>query len=116
MSRPTVAWFLNSAAANICQIAGFHRHQQSASETSAVKLKSAVFWQVYINDRALALRLHRAPMIQDYDIGIPRAFNFEGAMGLEMSGVALMWLKMAEVQGQVYEKLSVLAGLRQDDL
>ncbi|KAJ4180911.1 hypothetical protein NW755_011446 [Fusarium falciforme] len=116
MSRPTVAWFLNSTAANICQIAGFHRHQQSASETPAAKLKSALFWQTYINDRALALRLHRAPMIQGYDISIPRAFSFEGPMGLEMSGVALMWLKMAAVQGQVYEKLSVLAGLRQDNL
>ncbi|UPK92108.1 hypothetical protein LCI18_003043 [Fusarium solani-melongenae] len=111
MSRPTVAWFLNSTAANICQIAGFHRHQQSASETPAAKLKSALFWQTYINDRALALGLHRAPMIQDYDIGIPRAFSFEGPMGVEMSGVALMWLKMAAVQGQVYEKLYSPAAL-----
>ncbi|KAL2681182.1 hypothetical protein Neosp_008789 [[Neocosmospora] mangrovei] len=116
MSRPTVAWFLNSSAANICQVAGFHRHQQSSSETPAAKLKSAVFWQVYINDRALALRLHCAPVIQDYAISIPRAFGFEGPMGLEMSGVALMWLKMAAIQGQVYEKLSVLAGLQQDKL
>ncbi|KAH6952439.1 hypothetical protein BKA56DRAFT_505171 [Ilyonectria sp. MPI-CAGE-AT-0026] len=111
VSRPTVAWFLNSAAANICQIAGFHRHQQLAPETPAAKLKSALFWQTYINDRAIALRLHRAPMIQDYDISIPRAFSFEGPMGLEMSGVALMWLKMAAVQGQVYEKLYSPAAL-----
>ncbi|KAM5385589.1 hypothetical protein ACJZ2D_000788 [Fusarium nematophilum] len=111
VSRPTVAWFLNSAAANICHIAGFHRYNESISETPAGKLRSTLFWQIYTNDKALALRLHRAPMTQDYDISIPRIVHFEGPMSFEMSGVVLMWVRLATLQGQVYEKLYSPAAL-----
>ena len=46
-------------------------------------------------------------MIQDWDISIPRAFNFDGLMGYEVSGVPTMWLKTGTLQGQVYEQLFV---------
>ncbi|KAH7136670.1 hypothetical protein B0J13DRAFT_449759 [Dactylonectria estremocensis] len=105
VSRPSVAWHLNSAAAQICQTAGFHRKSACKSEPESYKVRSGLFWSVYTNDKALALRLGRAPMIQDWDIDIPRGFIFDGMMGDETSGIALIWLKTATLQGQVYVQL-----------
>ncbi|KAM5356856.1 hypothetical protein ACJ41O_003502 [Fusarium nematophilum] len=103
-----VAWFLNSAAANICHIAGFHRYNESISETPAGKLRSTLFWQIYTNDKALALRLHRAPMTQDYDISIPRIVHFEGPMSFEMSGVVLIPAALALPQSDLAERARIL--------
>lgn len=58
-------------------------------------------------DKSLALRLGRAAVIQDWDIAIPREYNFEGLMGPEASGVPTEWLKLAILQGQIYEQLFV---------
>ncbi|KAH6973200.1 hypothetical protein BKA56DRAFT_676974 [Ilyonectria sp. MPI-CAGE-AT-0026] len=105
VSRPSVAWHLNSAAAQICQTAGFHRKSACKSDPEQYKVKSGLFWYIYTTDKALALRLGRAPMIQDWDIDIPRGFVFDGMMGDETSGIALMWLKTAIVQGDIYVQL-----------
>ncbi|KAH7141745.1 hypothetical protein EDB81DRAFT_653716, partial [Dactylonectria macrodidyma] len=110
--RPTVAWHLNCAAVQVCQRAGFHRYEQLATpESSASRLKSTLFWHVYTIDKTLGLRLSRTPITQDWDINIPRTFHFEGTMSLEMSGVAMMWLKLATLQGDVYQKLYSPAAL-----
>ncbi|KAK7418060.1 hypothetical protein QQX98_004199 [Neonectria punicea] len=105
VSRPSVAWHLNSAAAQICQTAGFHRKSTCKSDPETYAIRSRLFWYIYTNDKALALRLGRAPVIQDWDIDIPRGFVFDGVMSDETSGVALMWLKTATVQGQIYAEL-----------
>ncbi|KAH7126202.1 hypothetical protein EDB81DRAFT_889900 [Dactylonectria macrodidyma] len=105
VSRPSVAWHLNCAAAQICQTAGFHRKSACKSDPETYRVRSGLFWSVYTNDKALALRLGRAPMIQDWDIDIPRSFIFDGMMGDEASGIALMWLKTAILQGEVYVQL-----------
>lgn len=107
VSRPSVAWHLNCAAAQICQTAGFHRKSACKSDPETYRVRSGLFWSVYTNDKALALRLGRAPMIQDWDIDIPRSFIFDGMMGDEASGIALMWLKTAILQGEVYVQLLV---------
>ncbi|KPM36677.1 hypothetical protein AK830_g9885 [Neonectria ditissima] len=105
VSRPSVAWHLNSAAAQICLTAGFHRKSTCKSDPETYAIRSRLFWYIYTNDKALALRLGRAPMIQDWDIDIPRGFIFDGVMSHETSGIALMWLKTATVQGQIYAEL-----------
>lgn len=105
--RPTVAWHLNCTAARICLTAGFHRKEQLSRDPSSSKVKSSLFWYVYTIDRALGLRLGRAPVIRGWDIDIPGSFDFEGVLSREMSGMAMMWVKLATLQGSIYEKLSV---------
>ena len=108
VSRPSVAWNLNSVAAQLCQTAGFHRADSTNSDPSAFNVKSVLFWHIYTIDKALCLRLGRASNVQDWDINIPRAFNYDGLMGFEASGVPTMWLKTGTLQGQIYEQLLVL--------
>ncbi|KAH6867834.1 hypothetical protein B0T10DRAFT_502083 [Thelonectria olida] len=113
VSRPTVAWHLNCAAAQICQTAGFHRQEQLKRDPATSDVKSTLFWCIYTQDKALGLRLGRAPAIQDWDVDVPRAFNFETTMSLEMSGVAMMWVRLATLQGHLYERLYSPAALAQ---
>ncbi|KAH6884074.1 hypothetical protein B0T10DRAFT_531324 [Thelonectria olida] len=105
VSRPSLAWHLNSAAAEVCLTAGFHRKSTCKSDPEVYRVRSGLFWYIYTTDRALALRLGRAPVIQDWDIDIPRSFSFDGIMSTETTGIALMWLNSATLQGQIYEQL-----------
>ncbi|KAM0331735.1 hypothetical protein ACHAPQ_006034 [Fusarium lateritium] len=111
--RPSVAWHLNSAAAQICQTAGFHRKDHAIRNPEEAGIKSILFWYIYTTDKALAIRLGRAPIIQDWEIDIPRTFSFEGILSLETKAVASMWLSAATLQGQVYEQLFCPAALAQ---
>ncbi|KAF5678495.1 C6 transcription factor [Fusarium heterosporum] len=111
--RPSVAWHLNSAAAQMCQTAGFHRKEHAMRNPEDAGIKSILFWYIYTTDKALAIRLGRAPVIQDWEVDIPRTFNFEGILSLETKAVASMWLSAATLQGQVYEQLFCPAALAQ---
>ncbi|CAJ0544667.1 Ff.00g037310.m01.CDS01 [Fusarium sp. VM40] len=111
--RPSVAWHLNSAAAQMCQTAGFHRKDHAIRNPEEAGIKSILFWYIYTTDKALAIRLGRAPIIQDWEIDIPRTFSFEGILSLETKAVATMWLSAATLQGQVYEQLFCPAALAQ---
>ncbi|RSL95977.1 hypothetical protein CDV31_013675 [Fusarium ambrosium] len=111
--RPSVAWHLNSAAAQLCLTAGFHRKEHTARDPEGSSVKGILFWYIYTTDKALGIRLGRAPVIQDWDIDIPRTFNFEGILSLETKAIATMWLKAATLQGRVYEQLFCPAALAQ---
>ncbi|KAM6535772.1 hypothetical protein FALCPG4_005312 [Fusarium falciforme] len=111
--RPSVAWHLNSAAAQLCLTAGFHRKEHSSRDPEGSSVKGILFWYIYTTDKALGIRLGRAPVIQDWDIDIPRTFNFEGILSLETKAIATMWLKAATLQGRVYEQLFCPAALAQ---
>ncbi|KAM0338765.1 hypothetical protein ACHAPU_011188 [Fusarium lateritium] len=111
--RPSVAWHLNSAAAQMCQTAGFHRKEHAMRNPEDAGIKSILFWYIYTTDKALAVRLGRAPVIQDWEVDIPRTFSFEGILSLETKAVASMWLSAATLQGQVYEQLFCPAALAQ---
>ncbi|RBR23732.1 uncharacterized protein FIESC28_03528 [Fusarium coffeatum] len=111
--RPSVAWHLNSAAAQMCQTAGFHRKDHSMRNPEEAGIRAILFWYIYTTDKALAIRLGRAPLIQDWEIDIPRTFHFEGILSIETKAVASMWLSAATLQGQVYEQLFCPAALAQ---
>lgn len=105
-SRPSVAWHLNSTAAQLCQTGGFHRKECAASDPPRIaQVKAILFWQVYTWDKGLSLRLGRASVIQDCDISISRDYDFSGFLHLEETEVPRLWLRTAELQGKIYEDL-----------
>lgn len=76
-----------------------------------------LFWSIYCMDRALSLRLGRATSIPDYDIDVPNSLQSpesKSASGVFHAAYQL-WLELARIQGQVYEKLYSPAALRQDE-
>lgn len=104
--RPSVAWHLNTTAAHLCQMGGFHRAECVQLDPPRLRqIKNILFWQVYTWDKGLGLRLGRASVIQDCDISIPRHFDFTGFMHLEESAVPKTWLQTSALQGRIYEQL-----------
>jgi hypothetical protein len=71
--------------------------------------KIHIFWFAYVMDKTLSLRLGRASAIQDWDMSLPFPCAFPSRGTIPGPTVAadmqLYWIKVAQVQGQVYEKL-----------
>lgn len=125
VSRPSLAWQLNTTAAQLCQDLGYHRvtggtvevnsrgggsgasasivHDNGSSSVLSDK-KAILFWFSYMLDRGLALRLGRAPTIQDFDVTLPRVIGQVNAPDM-WKEVLRLWIAHADIQGQIYERL-----------
>lgn len=130
VSRPSLAWQLNTTAAQLCQDLGYHRvitggaaveeagaaaaaagdggggEGEGGGGTTPLDDKKAIlFWFSYMLDRGLALRLGRAPIIQDFDVTLPRVISGR-VNATEMWKESLkLWIAHADVQGRIYELL-----------
>lgn len=144
VSRPSLAWQLNTTAAQLCQDLGYHRVTggtvgadrsepgSGGSEAGAAASgvgngstaaggglaggggggggsalndkKAILFWFSYMLDRGLALRLGRAPIIQDFDVTLPRVIGQVNATDM-WKEVLRLWIAHSDIQGQIYEKL-----------
>lgn len=137
VSKPSLAWQLNSAACHICTGLGYHR--LSAFQTPSVptvsesasqpkqsldplsEKKQALFWFAYMLDKGLALRFGRASVLQDYDIALPKSMpstnNVVGTFPGPSSApdpwkeILELWIRHAEIQGKTYEHLYSTAAL-----
>ncbi|KAL2862573.1 putative C6 transcription factor [Aspergillus lucknowensis] len=115
ISKPSFALTLTSTASRLCQALDYHR--MSSLEGVDRKEKGqrvALFWSIYCMDRALSLRLGRAPTIPEYDIDLPPNFG-EFEIGEPWKTAFTLWIELARIQGLVYEKLYCPAALRQDE-
>jgi len=82
--------------------------------------KIFLFWHIYTMDKTLSLRLGRAAIIQDWDMSLPYPVHDTGLYSLASPmdnglGTRMLhfWIKVAQIQGQVYQKLfSAAAFLR----
>ncbi|ORY11063.1 fungal-specific transcription factor domain-domain-containing protein [Clohesyomyces aquaticus] len=121
MCKPSVCWSLNSAAANLCQHLGYHRIETMKDDTLDERAaKIQLFWFIYVLDKTLSLRLGRASSIQDWDMSLPFPGTTESPNSLytELAGVDIQvyWIKVAQIQGQSYERLfSPAAFLKTED-
>ncbi|KFA73291.1 hypothetical protein S40288_07245 [Stachybotrys chartarum IBT 40288] len=114
VSRPSVAWILNSAAAQLCQTGGFHRLCRHQNDTPAMtRVKRIVFWHVFMLDKGLSLRLGRAAVIQECDIEIPWHYDFAGITLLESTAIASLWIQISALQGKIYDQLYSPSALAQ---
>lgn len=115
VSRPSLAWQLNTTAAQLCQDLGYHRvtggtipTPPSAPGQAAAPVlndkKAILFWFSYMLDRGLALRLGRAPIIQDFDVTLPRVIGRVNATEM-WKEILKLWIAHADVQGRIYEML-----------
>lgn len=68
--------------------------------------KTTLFWQAYILDKSLSLRLGRGSTIKDREITIPRQLTLKGGLQQD-DGVTSLWLSISPLRAEVYEKLFV---------
>lgn len=107
MCRPSLAWILVSNAAELCQNIGYHRFETMKNDTDEQqRSKIHLFWMIYMFEKQLSLRLGRASRIQDWDVSLPLLTVRNGSPSGPWCGAMLIyWVKLARVQGQIYEKL-----------
>jgi len=72
--------------------------------------KIMIFWNVYMTDKMISLRLGHASAIQDFEVALPRP---EPSESLPASFVHLLsyWIELGRIQGQIGEKLYSPAAL-----
>ncbi|KAF2472790.1 fungal-specific transcription factor domain-containing protein [Lindgomyces ingoldianus] len=110
MCKPSLCWTMTSTAANLCQHLGYHRIDTMKDDTMEERAsKIRVFWFIYVMDKTLSLRLGRASSIQDWDMSLPFPAVGESCDPLFASAkgseIQLYWIKVAQIQGQTYERL-----------
>lgn len=116
MSKPQLSLTLTSIAARFCQTLGYNRLAPTATPNDSDRQrKILLFWQVYIYDRATALRVGRPPSIPDYDVSTeplndPSRFPDYLPMSMHLHRY---WAEVSDVQGAINTKLYSSAGLQQ---
>ncbi|KAF9874828.1 hypothetical protein CkaCkLH20_07522 [Colletotrichum karsti] len=105
VAKPSLAWTLNCAAAQLCQTLGYHRILSVKSgNRDDEDYKIFLFWSVYFVDKSLSLRLGRPSTISDYDITVPYPASSSKIHGALMSYFCL-WVIVSSIQGKTYEQL-----------
>ncbi|KAF4824186.1 putative transcriptional regulatory protein [Colletotrichum siamense] len=105
VAKPSLAWTLNCAAAQLCQSLGYHRIASvRSSNKDDEDYKIFLFWSVYFVDKSLSLRLGRPSSIQDYDVTVPYPSSSSKIHGALMSYFCL-WVIVSSIQGKTYEQL-----------
>lgn len=99
----------------MCLHLGLHRGATWRDESATLRNQNAwLFWNVYVLDKGLSLRLGRPSVIQDYDITVPiPTASIDRHPAIEHC--LLTWIKVSRCQGRVYELLYSPAALAQDD-
>ena len=119
LSKPSLCSTMISTAAHLAQNLGYHRHQTMKDDSEEERnAKIHVFWFIYMMDKTLSLRLGRASIIQDWDMSLPypnidsdhARFGSLVQQGQKGTEIMLYWIKVAQIQGQAYEKLFSPAG------
>jgi hypothetical protein len=107
MCKPSLCWTMISSAAGLCQSLGYHRINTMVNDNPEDRqTKIHMFWMIYMLDKTLSLRLGRSSILQDWDISLP--FNVSSDpndKNPESSAMLSYWIKVARVQGLIYEKL-----------
>ncbi|KAK6219968.1 fungal specific transcription factor [Colletotrichum tabaci] len=105
VAKPSLAWTLNTASAQLCQTLGYHRIASVRSgNPDDEDYKIFLFWSVYFVDKSLSLRLGRPSTISDYDITVPYPSSASKMHGALMSYFCL-WVIVSRIQGKTYELL-----------
>lgn len=81
---------------------------------SVQQRKTGLFWSIYCIDKALSLRLGRSSSIQDYDISVSMAFDPTHVLE-PWKTIYPLWMRLAKIQGKVYELLYSPAALMQPE-
>ncbi|KAH7120471.1 hypothetical protein EDB81DRAFT_700705 [Dactylonectria macrodidyma] len=105
ISRPSLCWTLVSKASELCQTLGYHQSSSMKNDDAkTIRRKSFLFWNVYMIEKSLSLRLGRASTIPDWavTVSIP---GMEDFYPNPLSPYISLWIRTAKCQGSIYEIL-----------
>lgn len=97
------AWPMVSAAANMCQVLGWHRLPDGY--TRDAEAQRVLFWLIYYFDKCLSLRLGRSSNIQDRDITVSYPRDPAEAEYRSWHLWFLTLIDIATTHGSIYDHL-----------
>ena len=102
----SLQWTLTSAAARHCIALGYHREEglQQFPPEEAETIRR-IFWQIYISDKNLSLRLGKPSTIQDYDTDIRQVPISEDPNRAPWDRAFVACTNLSHLQGCLYEGL-----------
>ena len=107
VSKPSLGWQLTCKAAELCHALGYHR-AMPGSPGQAVALdagrRQLLFWNVYIMDSTLALRLGRPSVMREWDITLDRNIGPD-VIPQPWDSITGFWIRHAEIQNRMYKLL-----------
>lgn len=102
----SLQWTLTSAAARHCIALGYHREEGlSQFPTDEAETIRRIFWQIYISDKKLSLRLGKASTIQDFDMDIRQVSVSEDPKRAPWDLAFVACTNLTHLQGCLYEGL-----------
>ncbi|KAL6410631.1 hypothetical protein AUP68_07059 [Ilyonectria robusta] len=105
ISKPLLCWTLISKAAELCQTLGYHQAlSMKNDDTKTIQRKRFLFWNVYMVEKSLSLRLGRASTIPDWDVTVSMP-DMEDFYPNPLSPNISLWIMTARCQGSIYELL-----------
>ncbi|KAF5621719.1 fungal specific transcription factor [Fusarium sp. NRRL 25303] len=111
--KPSAAWDFIASASHLSQTLGLHSKATMALDPPDLRnTKIRIFWLVYIQEKALSLRLGRSSTIRDADITIPVP-SIESRPDIGYFGQLDKMKGLASLQGKIYDQLYSSAALAQ---
>lgn len=106
---------MTATACSLCQTLGYHRAPTDRNDTCDThETRPLLFWAVYQLDKALSLRLGRISTMKDLDITLPHDV-LESPLGPDWRGIFISWIEVAQIHGNIYEKLYSPAAVAQPE-
>ncbi|KAI9149936.1 Leptomycin B resistance protein pmd1 [Paramyrothecium foliicola] len=106
--KANLAWTYVSIASRMSQALGLHRIaclKESEFEPEN-RQKSKLFWSLYILEKNLSMQLGRSSTLRDHDITMPlEDVRLSSQWGNSLRTVSPNWLRLAQVEGRIYDEL-----------
>lgn len=88
------------------QAPGLQHNVPAGTEQPGVKAQNrSLFWTIYITEKMLSLRLGRSSTFRDQDITLARPGRQRGPGGSFLAELAPGWIKIASIQGRIYDDI-----------
>jgi hypothetical protein len=103
--RPALAWNFNCTAVRMSMAMGFHKTELLAKAPSETERRKArVFAVIYSTDKMLSLRLGRGSAIRAKEMP-PDYRKILGWVNSAPNRFPTTWIRFAQIQGLVYDRL-----------
>ncbi|KAF4295987.1 hypothetical protein KXW28_003461 [Aspergillus fumigatus] len=105
-NKPSAAWNFINSASHMIQALGLQHNVPAGTEQPGVKAQNrSLFWTIYITEKMLSLRLGRSSTFRDQDITLARPGRQRGPGGSFLAELAPGWIKIASIQGRIYDDI-----------
>ncbi|OGM48193.1 C6 transcription factor [Aspergillus bombycis] len=112
-NKPSAAWHFVNSASHMVQALGLQHNVPTGTEGPEGKAQMRnLFSTIYVTEKMLSLRLGRSSTFRDQDITLS-GIGMERPNGSFLAELAPSWMRMASIQGRIYDDIYSPGALKQ---